>query len=176
MLANSPSIALARPTIHTFRNEVSLMRNNRFSRNEVLSFIHTVLANIERRENAQSYMQFLDSSESFVISLDRIGIGSRLRGVVDIRNESSFIRWYNGFIDEYREIILTPERIDIDFLQNGTYRVSLLLTFQGRGPNGFISHRFRQTWVLAAGAHEAPVIRSITSRSSPTRTVTIPSE
>jgi hypothetical protein len=148
--------AAEQPNYNTFKNEVSLLKNYRFSANDIKSFVYKVLGMIEHKADVKNYSQMFSGKDFYA---------SFTKAVASAKN--SFDRRNEDLITDYEEIIITPEEIETDFLTNGTYKATFYLTIQTRNKyNNFMSERFLQTWLLKDGA-ETPVITDIQTKTSP---------
>jgi hypothetical protein len=117
---------------------VRLQQENKFNDNSVKSFVYHWFALFDRHVPVQQFHPLLAD----------VGLEMRFPEAM-LRSRNDFEKWYAGIGDRFQSNTHTLERVDVQVLGSGVYRVDLVVFWQALTKDGqYISFRAHQVWSL----------------------------
>lgn len=151
------------PKEYTMAVERRKTKTHRFNENDIKSFVYNVFALYDKHpEDVNQFLTFLADQNLEMRFPDRT-----VNSHADFRN---FYTWVKNNIDTNLHRL---ERIDVEFLEKGKYKVDLIVLWQAEPTRGgFEETRFHQVWMLDSSSQRRwPRILSYVVEAAPSRDI-----
>ena len=134
----------------SYLQAVRILQESKYGENDIRSFVYQIFSLFDRHAEVSNLL-LLFADDDLYMKLPE--------GLIDSHRE--FEKWYAGIGAKYQSNLHKIERLDVQILPKGDYRVELVVLWQALDRQGkFTSFRARQQWKIVDGGGYWPRIVS----------------
>ena len=138
------------PPPAAYKEAVQRQLNNKFNKNEIVSFVYQVYAMYDRHVPVKRFLPFLLPKHLEMRFPETI-----------LRSHADFKRWYAGIGKTIASNTHTLESVKVSVLGGGRYQADIVGFWQAESKKGeYVVFKFRQRWGLVDGPGKQPRIQT----------------